>query len=125
MGRPRAPTALLQLRGAFKHDPNRLRARQYAPIVTTALPEPPQSLSKTVRSMWFEMRSRAFWLTSADRFLVEIAATLMSRYRVNELTSGDVPMLIGLLGKIGFRRKNAATVFGWLSVTAAHRPLLH
>jgi hypothetical protein len=34
--------------------------------------------------------------------LVEIAATLMARYRIDELKSGDVSLLIGLLGKIGF-----------------------
>jgi hypothetical protein len=52
--------------------------------------------------MWLHMRSRGYWLTSADKFLVEIAATLMARYRIDELKSGDVSLLIGLLGKIGF-----------------------
>ena len=52
--------------------------------------------------MWLEIQSRGFWLTSADRFLVEIAATLMARYRTDELKSGDVSLLIGVLGKIGF-----------------------
>jgi hypothetical protein len=32
----------------------------------------------------------------------EIAATLMARYRIDELKSGDVSLLIGLLGKIEF-----------------------
>jgi hypothetical protein len=31
-----------------------------------------------------------------------LAATLMARYRSDELESGDVSLLIGLLGKIGF-----------------------
>jgi hypothetical protein len=48
------------------------------------------------------MQSRGYWLTSADRFLVEIAATLMAAYRTDNLKSGDVSLLIGLLGKIGF-----------------------
>jgi hypothetical protein len=43
-----------------------------------------------------------YWLTSADRFLVEIAAALMARYRIDGLKSGDVSLLISLLGKIGF-----------------------
>jgi hypothetical protein len=34
--------------------------------------------------------------------LVEIAVTLMGRYRIDELKSGDVSQLIRLLGKIGF-----------------------
>jgi hypothetical protein len=36
------------------------------------------------------------------QILVEIAATLMTRYRDDELKSGDVSQMIGLLGKIGF-----------------------
>ena len=62
----------------------------------------PPNLPKPVKLAWLEMQSRGFWLTSADRFLVEIAATLMARYRIEELKSGDVSLLIGLLGKIGF-----------------------
>jgi hypothetical protein len=51
------------------------------------------------------MQSHGFWLTSADRFLVEIAATLMAGYRGDSVKSGDVSQLIGLLGKIGFSPK--------------------
>jgi hypothetical protein len=46
--------------------------------------------------------SRGHWLTSADRFLIEIAATLTARYRIDKLKAGDVSLLIALLGKIGF-----------------------
>jgi hypothetical protein len=52
--------------------------------------------------MWLDMKPRGYWLTSADQFFVEIAATLMARYRIDQLQSGDVSQLIGLLGKIGF-----------------------
>jgi hypothetical protein len=102
MARPRKPTAVLELLGAFKRNPNRKRERQNEPIVTTPLPEPPDYLATDTVTTWQEMKSRGYWLTSADRFLVEIAATLMARYRINELKSGDVSLLIGLLGKIGF-----------------------
>jgi hypothetical protein len=54
---------------------------------------------------WSEMKSRGHWLTSADQFLVEIAATLTARYRLNQLTHGHVSVLIGLLGKLGFSPK--------------------
>ena len=107
MGRPRTPTALLALRGGFKHRPSRLRARQYEPLVTTALPEPRPRLPKPVRVAWLELRKHGFvWLTSADRFLVEIAATLMAQYRFEEIKSGDVSQLIQLLGKLGFAPKD-------------------
>jgi hypothetical protein len=102
MGRPRTPTALLELRGGFKNRPSRRRARQYEPIVTTPLPEPAPSLPKPVKQAWLEMRERGWWLTSADRYLVEIAATLS----FEEIKSSDVSLLIGLLGKIGFSPKD-------------------
>ena len=48
------------------------------------------------------MQSHGFWLTSADRFLIEIAATLMSRYRTDKPRSAETSLLIGVLNKIGF-----------------------
>jgi phage terminase small subunit len=101
MARPRMPTALLELRGGFKNRPSRLRARQYEPIITTPLPEPPHYLPKAAREAWHEMTLWGFWLTSADRFLVEIAATLMAAYRCDQQKS-YTPLLIGLLGTLGF-----------------------
>ena len=110
MSRPRKPTAVLELLGAFKRNPDRLMARKNEPLVTTALPQPPPRLPMPVKSAWLEMRNRGFWLTSADRFLVEIAATLMARYRFDEIKSGDVSLLIGLLGKIGFSPKERGSM---------------
>jgi hypothetical protein len=102
MGRTRTPTAVLKLRGAFKNHPSRWKDREFEPRIATALPAPPKNLRKATAAMWLAIQSRGYWLTSADRFLVEIAATLMARYRIDDLKSGDVSMLITLLGKIGF-----------------------
>jgi len=63
-----------------------------------------------VKSAWLEMQDRGFWLTCADRFLVEITATLMARYRFEELKSGDVSQLIGLLGKNGLSSKERGSM---------------
>ena len=102
LARPRTPTAVLELRGAFKNHPSRLRDRKLEPLVTTPLPEPPRRLPKPVRLMWVEMGSHGFWLTSADQFLVEIAATLMAAHRADTLKSAETSLLIGVLNKIGF-----------------------
>jgi hypothetical protein len=102
MARPRTPTAVLELRGAFKNHPSRLKDREFEPVVATDLPEPPKYLTTATAGTWLELKARGHWLTTADKFLIEIAATLMARYRINELKSGDVSQLIGLLGKIGF-----------------------
>jgi hypothetical protein len=104
------PTALLELRGGFINRPSRRRARQCEPIVTTALPDPSPNLPKPVKAAWLEMQSRGFWLRSADKYLVEIAATLMTRYRFEEIKPGDVSQLIGLLGKIGFSPKERGSM---------------
>jgi hypothetical protein len=94
--------AVLELRGAFRRNPT----GKFKPRISTALPEPPPRLPKPVKSAWLEMQGRGYWLTSADRFLVEIAATLMARYRFEEIKSGDVSQLIQLLGKLGFAPKD-------------------
>ena len=108
MARPRLPTALLELRGAFKHDPKRKKARQNEPLVTAPLPDAPDYLTADAMEAWREMKARGYWLTSADQFLVEIAATLTARYRLGQLTHGHVSVMIGLLGKLGFRYSSMA-----------------
>ena len=105
MGRTRTPTAVLKLRGAFINHPSRGRDREFEPVVTTGLPYPPQNVGSATAAMWRAMQSRGYWLRSPDRFLVEIAATLMARYRIEELNSGDVSQLIGLLSKLGYSPK--------------------
>jgi hypothetical protein len=102
MARPRLPASVLKLRGAFKINPGRFEDRKSEPIVITPLPNPPTRLPMPAKAAWLEMKYQGHWLTSADRFLVEIAASFVARYRSDELTSGDVSLLIGLLGKIGF-----------------------
>jgi hypothetical protein len=41
---------------------------------------------------------------------VEIAATLMARYRFDKIKSGDVSQLIALLGKVGFAPKDRGSM---------------
>jgi phage terminase small subunit len=106
MARPRTPAAVLKLRGAFINHPSRLRERRYEPLVTTPLPEPPKYLTKAARAAWHEMESFGFWLTSADQFLVAVAAPLIARCRIDELKSADTSLLIRLLNMIGFSPKS-------------------
>jgi hypothetical protein len=105
MSRPRKPTAVLELLGAFKRNPNRKKERQNEPIATTPLPEPPDYLMADRTAAWLELKSRGYWLTSADRFLLEIAAVLIAAFRTDNQKSADTSLLIGLLGKLGFSPK--------------------
>jgi hypothetical protein len=94
MARPRIPTALLELRGAFERNPNRRRARQGEPLVTAPLPDAPSHLSDEATPAWRQMKQRGYWLRRADQFLVEIAATLVARFKAGELTHGHVSVMI-------------------------------
>jgi hypothetical protein len=68
-----------QIFAAFVNHPSRGKDRENEPVITTALPAPPPHLESAMAAMWLEMKSRGYWLTSADRFLVEIAVVLMAR----------------------------------------------
>jgi hypothetical protein len=76
MSRPRTPTAVLELRGAFKAYPERARERAGEPRPTEPLGEPPGRLKSHEKAAWREMAKHGFWLTSADQFMVQIAASL-------------------------------------------------
>ena len=106
MGRNRTATAVLELRGSTKHNAYRYRDRANEPIVTAPLPDPPRRLPRDVKAAWREMQSRgSLWLTSADQFLVHIAAFYVARYRNNECSSAETSLLIGVLSKLGFSPK--------------------
>jgi hypothetical protein len=70
---------VLKLRGALKNHPSRWKDRQIEPRIEADLPEQPRYMASGTAAMWFEMKSRGYLLTTADGFLVEIAATLMAR----------------------------------------------
>jgi hypothetical protein len=111
LGRNRTATAVLELRGSTKHNAYRYRDRANEPIVKTKLPDAPRRLPKDVKAAWLEMKSRGgLWLTSADQFLVHIAAFYMARYRNNECSSAETSLLIGVLGKLGFSPKERAAL---------------
>jgi hypothetical protein len=106
LGRTRTPTAILELRGAFKRNPNRRRPNE--PLVTAPLPNAPRRLTKHVRLIWSEMQTNGFWLTSADKFIVEIAATLIAWHR--DGNHKITPLLIATLAKLGFAPKSRAAL---------------
>lgn len=81
MSRPRKPTAVLELSGAFKHDPARGEARKHEPRPTEPLGIAPEELEEIEVRCWSELASAATWLTVADRWVVEIAACLMAKKR--------------------------------------------
>jgi hypothetical protein len=102
MGRPRKPTAVLELTGAFRKNPQR---RRTDPVATGPLGDPPAHFTAELVSMWHELASLCppGVLTASDRFLVEIAAVLMLRVRkqAHILRRADLNLLISVLSRMG------------------------
>lgn len=112
MGRPRKPTSELALRGAFKKDPQRLKERQGEPVVTGSLGPAPDHLADDAKAAWAEMAEHGSWLTSADAFLVEIAAALMVEFRANAATTRRTAILVTVLNKLGFGPSERSKIRG-------------
>ena len=102
MSRPRTPTAVLELRGAFKNQPERARERAGEPRPTDPLGDPPKRLKPADKAAWREMQEHGFWLTSADQFMVEIAASLMAKHRGGTIDNPARSLLVSTLSKLGF-----------------------
>ena len=102
MSRTRTPTAALELRGSFKKHPERARERADEPRPTAPLGEPPDLLTHDEQGVWREMAAEGFWLTGADRFMVEVAVKLMSLHRAGTIDNPQRSLLIGTLSKLGF-----------------------
>jgi phage terminase small subunit len=102
MARPRKPTAVLELAGAFEKDPKRGKAREHEPKPLGTLGEPPEHLDELHQSQWQLMAAEAPWLTSADAFMFEVAVKYMMRFTVGTTDSKCDALLINVLNKLGF-----------------------
>lgn len=79
---------MLDARGAFKKDPQRKRARENEPQVAEPLPDtPPDYLEPEVQASWCELVALipAGVAKSCDRYIVEMAATLITRLRIESV----------------------------------------
>lgn len=102
MARPRKPTAALELAGAFEKDPKRGKARENEPKPLGKIGTAPETLDENASAVWDEMAAEGFWLTSADRFQLEIAAKWMAYFRSGGSDTKAIGQLITVLNKLGF-----------------------
>lgn len=109
MARPRKPTSLLELKGAFKVHPERARARAHEPVPSGSIGLPPAHLSRAQKALWDDLTAYAMWLTSADRLLLEVAVVLFSQFR-EQPDSGRVAKIIAALSKLGFSPSDRSKV---------------
>jgi phage terminase small subunit len=79
MPKPRTPTKLLQLKGAFKVHPERKVEREGEPEGDGLPGDPPDTLTPAEQAAWREIVSLAYpgTLSSGDRLALEYGATLL------------------------------------------------
>jgi len=113
MARPRKPTNVLELTGAFKKNPQ--RARQDAETAGE-LSAPPKHINGPVLNAWKEIVKYAPLqvLTESDRLSIELAANLLAQFRADpvEFTAAKLVRLEALLGKFGMTPADRAKVSG-------------
>lgn len=103
MPRPRKPTNVLFLAGAFKKNPQRLKARQNEPQPSAPPGGPPE---------WFDEKERAAWqwiidrcppgvLGNSDDGILELAAYLRALLVTRQADSKDRVLLKGCYAELG------------------------
>lgn len=104
MARPRKPTAALELNGAFEKNPKRAKDREHEPVPLGPIGDAPDSLGgdPLATTVWRQMAREGHWLTSADAFMLEVAARHMAYFRNGGSDTKTIGQLITVLNKLGF-----------------------
>lgn len=111
MARPSKPTAVLELVGAFKKNPQRKRVNE---------PRPTAGIGKftdgptTVPEIWDEIVAQTVpgVMTISDRVALEIVCRLLAEIRINpnDISVGKATALCNLLGRFGLTPADRAKV---------------
>jgi hypothetical protein len=113
MARPRTPTNVLELSGAFKKHPERKRqdAETSGPLGTA-----PAHINGAVLNAWNEIVNSAprDVLTGSDALAIEVAANLLAQFRNDpiEFPAAKLVRLEAMLGKFGMTPADRAKVGG-------------
>lgn len=83
MARPKTPSNVLALKGAYKKDPQRKPDPTTEAAPKGDVGSPPEYLESDVKAVWHEIVSLACpgVLGDSDRLTLELAATLMAEFR--------------------------------------------
>jgi hypothetical protein len=111
MARPRKPSNVLAIRGAFKEHASRTRVD---PKPEGAIGDPPEDLTAEQAACWRELVSHAFpgTIGGNDRDFMRYAACVWAEFKARE--PGDVNTIV----KLGPRLES---IFGRLGMTPADR----
>jgi len=112
MARPRTPTNVLKMNGAFDKNPQREREDPD----TGKLKSCPAHIPEAQQEIWKEIVKAApkNVLTEADRFGLEICCALLNQFRLDpvEFPAAKLVRLEALLGKFGMTPADRAKVAG-------------
>lgn len=94
MARPRKPSNVLEMAGAFKKNPDRRRAREQEPEPAGDIGDPPEFLDEVERGCWIELVSLCHEgvLCAADRPFMEYGARVWAQLR----NSGEIDPKLGI-----------------------------
>ena len=103
MARHAQPVELAKLKGADKKHPERYRKE--VPVSDHALGSAPEHLNEAAKAVWFEIETYALKgvLTGSDRFVMEIASTLIAEYRSNppDFKAAKYGHMVSCLARLG------------------------
>lgn len=110
MARPRKPTAVLELTGAFKKDPQRKRDAEPKP--SGPLGEEPLHFDEDLKAIWRELAAMvpARVLTISDRWLVELACRTMQQVRKGTALAAERNLLLSCLSRMGLTPADRAKI---------------
>src|SRR5215217_6407763 len=103
MARPRTPTAILELKGAFKKDPQRKAAREGEPVVENPVGSPPKHVSKPAALIWRRVVKEAYWLRSTHRDVLEAFCVYKAAFETDPLSmkSAQVAQMMKAMTELG------------------------
>lgn len=111
MARPRTPTRVLELRGAYKKDPQRKKARAGEPHVTEPMGQPPDCLDEAERARWHEVAEWGKdWLRVHHRGIVEQLCRLWMLDRRGKATGAQQALLVSCWGRLGLTPSDESKV---------------
>jgi hypothetical protein len=110
MGRPRKPTKVLELNGAFKKDPARRKLREFEPQIEEPLGEPPDTMDESERARWADLKQMAPWLVFSDRLSAEELCRLWAMRRRGEATPADGKRLDWHMSRMGLTASDRSRV---------------
>lgn len=94
MARPRTPSIDLEIRGAYRKDPQRRRTKEPKP--SGGIGKPPAYLAVDERKTYREL------LTASDGHIVEIGAVLLAKFRCRECDKvAEIGLLIKCISQLG------------------------